>query len=195
MTEAAEMTADTDREPTAGPDSVEARLRALRADVELLDQVVRDFLEPAADAAPPGPPGPRFEPCYPSVEAWVVGQFAPTYARPLSPAVRWCARWWDHAEAISRLEALWRVWEGARLDELRGIAVWYRDFLDRSWPCCWAAAGRSRSAPPTGTTPARRCRPCPHQRGGGSRTNPPASRRPGAADEGRPAAPRRQRLR
>src|SRR5664280_1815985 len=123
------MTADTDREPTAGPDSVEARLRALRADVELLDQVVRDFLEPAA-AAPPGPPGPRFEPCYPSVEAWVVGQFAPTYARPLSPAVRWCARWWDPAEAISRLEALWRVWEVARLDELSGIAVWYRDFLD-----------------------------------------------------------------
>src|SRR5664280_1942708 len=116
MTEAAEMTEDTDREPTAGPDSVEARLRALRADVELLDQVVRDFLEPAADAAPPGPAGPRFEPCYPSVEAWVVGQFAPTYARPLSPAVRWCARWWDHAEAISRLEALWRVWEVARLD-------------------------------------------------------------------------------
>ena len=66
MTETAEMTGDTDREPTAGPDSVEARLRALRADVELLDQVVRDFLEPA-DAAPPEPPGPRFEPCYPSV--------------------------------------------------------------------------------------------------------------------------------
>src|SRR5664280_1327818 len=130
MTEAAAVTADTDRESTAGPDSVEARLRALRADVELLDQVVRDFLEPAAGAAPPGPSAARFEPCYPSVEAWVVGQFAPTYARPLSPAVRWCARRWDHAEAISRLEALWRVWEVARLDELRGIAVWYRDFLD-----------------------------------------------------------------
>src|SRR5450759_3552699 len=161
MTEAAEMTADTDREPTAGPDSVEARLRALRADVELLDQVVRDFLEPAADAAPPGPPGPRFEPCYPSVEAWVVGQFAPTYARPLSPAVRWCARWWDHAEAISRLEALWRVWEVARLDELRGIAVWYRDFPDPQAGVLVSSGGavapgpgdRQNAGPPLATGP------------------------------------------
>ena len=162
MTGAAEMTEDTDREPTAGPDSVEARLRALRADVELLDQVVRDFLEPAAAAAPPGPSGPRFEPFYPSVEAWVVGQFAPTYARPLSPAVRWCARWWDHAEAISRLEALWRVWEVARLDELRGIAVWYRDFLDpqlavlvsSGGPFAQCTVDRHNAGPPLPTVPA-----------------------------------------
>jgi len=162
MTEAAEMPADTDREPTAGPDSVEARLRALRTDVELLDQVVRDFLVEPAAAAPPGPPGPRFEPCYPSVEAWVVGQFAPTYARPLSPAVRWCARWWDHAEAISRLEALWRVWEVARLDELRGIAVWYRDFLDpqlavllgSGGPFAQCTVDRHNAGPPLPTVPA-----------------------------------------
>jgi len=152
MTEAAEMTGDTDREPTAGPDSVEARLRALRADVELLDQVVRDFLEPAADAAPPGPPGPRFEPCYPSVEAWVVGQFAPTYARPLSPAVRWCARWWDHAEAISRLEALWRSWEVLRLKRWEGGVLWYRD-LDSHLPVLLAPDGPFAQCTPDRHTP------------------------------------------
>jgi len=75
-----------------------------------------------------------FEPRYPGLEDWVVDYFAPTFGRPLTSAVHWCAQWWDHAEAISRLEALWRSWEVSRLDELRGMAVWHRDFLDTLLP-------------------------------------------------------------
>lgn len=116
-----------------------AQVRALRGDVQLLDELVRDFMDPetsGAGGAQPGLPGQPgageepFEPAYPSLEQWVVDYFAPMFGRPLSPTTRWCAQWWDHAEAISRLEALWRSWEVARLDELRGMAVWYRDFLD-----------------------------------------------------------------
>lgn len=126
---------------TGGEATVEAQLRALRADVELLDQVVRDFMHPAPGDAQPRPGDEPFEPRYPSLEEWVVDHFAPMYARPVTPAARWCAEWWDHAEAISRLEALWRSWEVARLDELRGMAVWYRDFLDPQLAVLLSTAG------------------------------------------------------
>jgi len=111
-------------------ESVEGQLRALRQEVEVLRDVVDDAMHPAGGDPQPGPGDAPFEPYYPSLEQWVVGYFAPTYARPVNPAVRWCAQWWDHGEAISRLEALWRSWEVGRLDELRGIALWHRDFLD-----------------------------------------------------------------
>ncbi len=122
---------------------VEGRLRAVQADVELLRDIVEDFLHPASatDDGQPGPEDEAFQPRYPSLEEWVVGYFAPMFSRPLSPTLRWCACWWDHAEAISRLEALWRTWEVARLDPLRGMAVWYRDHLDGQLPVLLSAAG------------------------------------------------------
>ncbi len=110
---------------------VEGQLRALRAEVEVLRAVVDDFLHPTAEGDPqPDPDDAPFEPEYPDLEGWVERYFAPMFSRPTNPSLRWCTQWWDHAEAISRLEALWRSWEVARLDELRGMAVWYRDFLD-----------------------------------------------------------------
>lgn len=40
-----------------------------------------------------------------------------TYRRAVGSAARtWCPQWWRHAEAIVRLEALWRSWEHLRLD-------------------------------------------------------------------------------
>lgn len=112
-------------------ESVESRLRQLTADVGLLQELVQDYVEPAAPGEPGLPAGAAaMEPAFSALEDWVVEHFAPMYARPLGPAVRWCPQWWDHAEAISRLEALWRSWEAARTDPLRGIATWYRDYLD-----------------------------------------------------------------
>jgi hypothetical protein len=130
-------------EPAEEPD-VQAQLRGLRADLEVLDQVVSDFLHPA-DGAATGPgdqPGEEpFTPVYGSLEEWVVDYFTPMFSRPNTPAIRWCAQWWDHAEAISRLEALWRSWETHRLDPLRGMAVWYRDFLDGQLAVLTSPAG------------------------------------------------------
>jgi hypothetical protein len=42
----------------------------------------------------------------------------------------WCPQWWRHPEAVSRLEALWRVWENLRLDGQTGMSVWWRDHAD-----------------------------------------------------------------
>lgn len=44
--------------------------------------------------------------------------------------VQWCAKWFLHAEAVSRLEALWRSWEYMRYEGPTAMAVWWRDYAD-----------------------------------------------------------------
>jgi hypothetical protein len=80
----------------------------------------------AAAAAAPKP----VEPFFDNLLAFVQEGFAPVYCRATSPTLRWCAQWWDHAEALYRLEALWRTWELYRLEPRLGIASWLRDYLD-----------------------------------------------------------------
>ena len=104
-----------------------ALLEQLRRDVaDLQQQADEPPAEPAGEAMGEGPVEPRFG----DVEQWVTAVFAPTFGRHLDSRTCWCPSWWDHAEAIVRLEALWRSWEAARLDPDRGIAVWLRDFGD-----------------------------------------------------------------
>lgn len=43
---------------------------------------------------------------------------------------RWSARWWESAEAISRLESVWRAWEHLRLEPALGMSTWWRDHAD-----------------------------------------------------------------
>ena len=66
---------------------------------------------------------------FPNVAVFVEEFLAPTYRRDVTGSRAWrCPRWWSHAEAISRLEALWRAWEFARLDPHTGMSNW--------WPAC-----------------------------------------------------------
>jgi len=81
------------------------------------------------------------EPAYGCVEDWVLGYFVPMFRRTLGGEYRWCARWWQHAEAISRLFALWHAWEVHRLDPGTGISAWYRDHLDHHLPVLLGARG------------------------------------------------------
>lgn len=84
---------------------------------------VQPASEPTADLDLP-------QPVFASVEEWVAGQFLPVYRRPLGGEYRWCGQWWQHAEAIIRLTALWHSWETLRLEPGTGIATWLRDHLD-----------------------------------------------------------------
>jgi hypothetical protein len=68
------------------------------------------------------------------VEDWVDEYFRPMFIRPLGGEFRWCPQWWRHAEAVSRLTALWRAWEVFRLEPATGIADWLRDHLDHQLP-------------------------------------------------------------
>lgn len=70
------------------------------------------------------------QPLFPSLEAWVQQWLAPMIRRPTSTDTCWCPQWWQHAEVISRLEALWRSWEHLRTDGTTGMSVWWRDHAD-----------------------------------------------------------------
>jgi hypothetical protein len=133
---------------------LQARVAALETDLEVYGSILDDLQQtgelpiPAGPAAPPRPEassagtgshhvgshetpaGDLVEPRYGSLLEFVTEGFTPVYCRVPSPTLRWCARWWDHAEAIYRLEALWRSWELYRLEPRLGIASWLRDYLD-----------------------------------------------------------------
>lgn len=61
---------------------------------------------------------------FPHVEAWVHGLFLPMFGwRVDGHRWHWCPQWWRHAEAIWRLELLWRSWEVNRLSAT-GMSGW-----------------------------------------------------------------------
>ena len=81
------------------------------------------------------------EPVYASVQDWVSEHFLPMYRRPLGGEFRWCPQWWRHAEAITRLTALWQSWEAMRLQPGTGTANWLRDHLDHQLPVLLGRSG------------------------------------------------------
>ena len=117
-------------------DELAAGLTRLAADVEDLTTALlpADFTLPDDDPpAPPSasPPAPSaLEPAYARLEDWVDQYFLPTFRRPIGGEIRWCDEWREHAEAVTRLEALWRSWEVLRLDPNLGIATWLTTYLD-----------------------------------------------------------------
>jgi len=79
-------------------------------------------------AAPPPPPTLHYR----SVDEFVRGLVVPVFRRNVGPRAeaRWSARWWESAEAIMRLEAMWRSWENLRHDPATGVSNWLRDHAD-----------------------------------------------------------------
>lgn len=69
---------------------------------------------------------------YPNVYVFVDQFLVHIYARHYEPAGawRWCSQWWDHPEAVSRLDALWQAFEALRNEPGTGPATWWRDYAD-----------------------------------------------------------------
>lgn len=69
---------------------------------------------------------------YGSVDDFVREMLVHLYRRKVGPrgSRRWSAQWWRNAEAIARLEALWRAWENLRQDGATGMSTWWRDHAD-----------------------------------------------------------------
>ncbi len=91
---------------------------------------------------------------YPNVAEFVSNKLATSYRRQLNVqgGVTWCPQWWKHAEAISRLEALWRAWEFLRLDGTTGMSVWWRDHADHHMSVLLSTDGPLKAAPRTKAT-------------------------------------------
>jgi len=57
---------------------------------------------------------------------------------------RWCPQWWEHSEAVSRLDALHKAWEAMHDDGPNGMGDWYRNHLDHQLPILLGADGPFR---------------------------------------------------
>ena len=93
---------------------------------------------------------------FPSLEAWVVQWFSPVMARRMGTQVCWCREWWQHAEAGSRLQALWWAWEEARLAPGGDTALGWWLKLDQALVVLMGPTG-----PFAGCTPDRHSPPKP----------------------------------
>ena len=109
---------------------VDDALATALADPGTLDQLQAGTRAAVAGllAAPPAPP----QLYYRSVDEFVRALIIPVFRRNVGPRAenRWSAGWWESAEAIMRLEAMWRAWEALRNDPATGISHWLRDHAD-----------------------------------------------------------------
>ncbi len=86
---------------------------------------------------------PEVENHFPNVYVFVQDFLVKVQARPVRDglALHWCSQWWDHPEAVSRLEALWKAFEVLRRDPGTGAATWWRDYADPTMAALSDAAG------------------------------------------------------
>jgi len=135
--------------------AVQRRLDAVAAeavDEFLTDDVLAD-LAAAARAGARQLVSPEQAPqlYYASLPEFVEGFLAGVYARNFDTKGRtWCPAWWNHTEAVVRLDALWRAWEHLRHDPALGISTWLRDHGDHHMTALMAQDG-----PFQGCTPSR----------------------------------------
>lgn len=98
---------------------LQAATAARRSVAEALDELD----EESADEEP--------ELYFGSVDEFVRGYLLPNYRRRVDgQRVLWAAEWWKYAEAVARLDALWRAWEHLRQDAQTGMSVWFRDHAE-----------------------------------------------------------------
>ncbi len=88
-----------------------------------------------------------------SVDEFVRGFLLPNYKRRVDgQRVVWAAEWWKYAEAVARLDALWRAWEHLRQDAQTGMSVWFRDHAEHHMSILlstdgpFAAAGEGKNS-------------------------------------------------
>ena len=70
--------------------------------------------------------GPTDRLVFRNLESFCTDFFFVLYARDVqgSSTTKWCPEWWRHAEAVVRLEAIWRSWEKHRRDPDDGVSTW-----------------------------------------------------------------------
>jgi len=70
---------------------------------------------------------------YKNVEAFFNNYLRYVYQRQVTDTTdaAWCPEWWEHTEAVIRLDALWRAWEYYRQNPRTGLSEWFVDHADQ----------------------------------------------------------------
>ncbi|WP_149827965.1 DUF4913 domain-containing protein [Streptomyces tailanensis] len=94
-------------------------------DDEERDESAEDIRRDEEDAARLG------ELFYPHVAAFVNDRLVHLLTTTALGSGRvWCPEWYRHAEALSRLDSVWRAWEALRHDAGLGMSNWWTHHLD-----------------------------------------------------------------
>ena len=68
---------------------------------------------------------------YPHVGEFVTDRLIYLYQRPTPESgLVWCPEWFRHAQALSRLDSIWRAWEHLRFDPAVGMSNWWTNYAD-----------------------------------------------------------------
>jgi hypothetical protein len=67
---------------------------------------------------------------FPDSATWVAQWLCPNLEREIKRTFEWCPSWWDHPEAVQRIEALWRAWETLRVEGGKAMNTWWVDHAD-----------------------------------------------------------------
>lgn len=67
---------------------------------------------------------------YKNLVDWLEDYFFEMVRRRLGGQSTWCAKWWLHPEAISRLDSLWLSWEFLKDDGAMGMSNWWLSHAD-----------------------------------------------------------------
>lgn len=102
------------------------------------DDLDEGLVESTDDA--PAEPENHFPTMYVFVEDYLVHVYAHEIRAQITEP-RWCPCWWEHPEAVARVEALWKAFEVQRLDAGTGMSVWFRDHADPCMAVLLAASG------------------------------------------------------
>ncbi|MBG6240196.1 cytochrome P450 [Mycetocola sp. CAN_C7] len=92
----------------------------------------------------PEEPNPEPELFYGSADEFVRERLRFMYSRRVgggNASFRWSARWWEHPEALARIDALWRAWEHLRLDGATGSSTWWIEHADHHMPILMSPDG------------------------------------------------------
>lgn len=120
------------------PDDVQRSIAELAARVHALEawrthqSDLLDELMNGLPATPDTDPADESDLDIDGLVLWVHSMITSMIARPLRGELVWCPSWWDHPEAVFRLEALRRAWVELAPEPGAAMSLWIRDHLD---PC------------------------------------------------------------
>ena len=110
-----------------------AEVDELRSRLSELEEMIAGWDEPEDAGVVERYPRLR-PPTWSDLEAWVVTWVQDILEPRLDPSFRWCPKWYDHPEAVTRLWAMFNSWRQVTAeDDADTYARWMVDVFDRQW--------------------------------------------------------------